>query len=176
MVETPNPFPIIQAFHLPLNLMDATVAVLREEGGRKVESLVFWAGRVSRHEARVTRILVPRGPGVLKHPFHIQVSDRIIAALCDFIDPPEVVLLGQVHTHKHRAFHSWSDDANSLDTPGYLSVVVPDFARNDASSWETWSFHECIKSRTFRRLSLREVKRRMLVEPRAHIEVHHVTG
>jgi hypothetical protein len=35
----------------------------------------------------------------------------------------------QVHTHQKRAFHSPSDDAFPIiHTPGFLSLVIPNFA------------------------------------------------
>lgn len=176
MAETANAFISIHRFALPYALLEKTVATLREEGSGCVESIAFFAGTIEESTARVTHLLVPKGSGVFKHAYHIRVSDRIVAKLCDFIDPPHRVLLGQVHTHKGEAFHSPSDDANSLDTPGYLSVVIPRFAAGAPSSWAQWAFHECIAPRTFRLWSPAEVGVRIGIEPTGDVEVHDVRG
>jgi hypothetical protein len=40
----------------------------------------------------------------------------------------------QVHTHGHEAFHSETDDAYpAVQTPGFLSLVIPWFARGPVS-------------------------------------------
>ena len=40
----------------------------------------------------------------------------------------------QVHTHPHKAFHSPIDDAFPIvQTPGFLSLVIPDFAMGPVS-------------------------------------------
>jgi hypothetical protein len=176
MAEIANAFVPIDRFVLPGALLEKAVAVLRKEGSGRVESIAFFAGALEGSTARVTHLLVPKGPGVFKHAYHIRVSDRIIANLCDFVDPPHRVLLGQMHTHKHEAFHSPSDDANSLDTPGYLSVVIPHFATGAASAWEEWAFHECVASQTFRLWPPAEVGQRIRIEPTGDVEVHDVRG
>lgn len=176
MAETVSPYSTIHSFHLPANLLEATVQILRHEGAGQVESILFWAGTLGNRQGRVTRVLVPRGPGVFKHPLQVRVSDGIIAGLCDFIDPPSIVLLGQVHTHKFEAYHSVADDENSLDTPGYLSVVIPRFASNASGTWQEWAFCECIASKTFRQFPAAEVHERIIVEPTAEFTVHYVNG
>lgn len=43
-------------------------------------------------------------------------------------------LLAQVHTHPGAAYHSQRDDAMAaLQTPGFLSLVVPNFALGEIS-------------------------------------------
>src|SRR6266545_2692624 len=165
MDEISNYYPEIKHFILPGNLLAETVAALRTEGGDTVESIVFWAGRVERGEAAVTHLIIPTGDGVFRHPFQVRVDESVIAALCDLLDPPQLVLLGQVHTHLGAAFHSPSDDRFSFDTPGYLSVVVPRCGRSGAAAWLTWGFHECLGSGRFRRLRSAEITRRFRVEP-----------
>lgn len=172
MAETHSFFARIQRFMLPAQLLEATVEHLRAEGQFRVESIVFWAGRVDGLLATMTHLVVPRGSGVFKHPLQVRVSEDVIAEVCELLDPPHLVLLGQVHTHMGAAFHSPTDDRYSLDTPGYLSLVVPDFAREDASHWTDWAFHECDGHGAFRRLSASEAGRRFIVDPTAEVIVH----
>jgi hypothetical protein len=176
MDEINNYFSGIRKFILPGRLFDETITRLREEGGFSVESIVFWIGRVDGDGATITKIAVPRGPGVFKHRFQIRVRETLIAAICELLDPPRAVLLGQVHTHMQEAFHSPTDDRYSLDTLGYLSLVVPDFGRGDSSRWQEWAFHECEGSQTFRRLGREEVRERFVVDPAAPVSVHVITA
>jgi len=143
-------FPRISRFVLSFPLLEATVKTLQTEGHFEVESILFWAGTVSGGIATVTDILVPKGPGVFQHPLYIRVDDRIIAALCDVLDPPRLVLLAQVHTHLEEAFHSPTDDHFSLGTPGLLSVVVPNAAQDRVARWDEWAFFECLGGSGFR--------------------------
>jgi hypothetical protein len=174
-IEAPVP---IQTFVFAAPFLERVVDTLREEGAGQVESIVFFAGTLEQATAtsRVTHLLVPKGPGVFKHAYHIRVSDRIIARLCNFVDPPHRVLLGQVHTHKEEAFHSLTDDANSLDTPGYLSIVIPRFAVAAPSAWRDWAFHECVAPGTFRLWAPAEVEQRISIESTGEVEVHDVQG
>src|SRR5207245_10681146 len=123
-------FPHISKFVLSPSLLEATIKALQTEGRFKVESILFWAGTVSGGIATVTDVLVPKGPGVFQRPLHIRVDEGIIAALCDVLDPPRLVLLAQVHTHLDEAFHSYTHDHFTFGTPCLLPLVVPIAARH----------------------------------------------
>ena len=167
-------FPRIDTFALSAALLAETLAALRAEGEFRVESLVFWGGVVADGVAVVTDVFVPKGPGVYKHPLQVRISDRVIAALCGELDPPRLVLLGQVHTHMEAAFHSPSDDRFSLDTPGYVSIVIPEFARGEVSAQNEWAFYECEGGGHFRAIDAQERVRRFLITPDGAVTVHDV--
>jgi hypothetical protein len=173
MADTNKFFPQISKFLLSVPLLEATVKILQTEGHFKVESILFWAGTVRKGNATVSHILVPKGPGVFQRPLHIRVDDSIIAALCDVLDPPRLVLLGQVHTHLADAFHSYADDHFSFDTPGLLSVVVPNGARDGAGRWSEWAFFECLGGPEFRPLENEELNRRLTIGTR-EVEIHEI--
>jgi hypothetical protein len=156
-------FPQISQFVLSRSLLDETVRVLQTEGRYKVESILFWAGTVRDGIATVSDVLVPKGPGVIKRPLQVSVDDRTIAALCDILDPPRLVLLGQVHTHIGSAFHSYTDDHFCFETAGFLSVVVPHGARKGAGEWRKWAFFECRGGPRFKALTKSDLKRRFAI-------------
>ena len=158
-------YPAIKTFMLPNELLGATVQNLRADSGESVENIVFWAGHVEHETAFVTQLIVPRGSGVYREAYYLRVDDEVIAALCELLDPPRVVVLAQVHTHLGAAFHSVTDDQFSFDTPGYLSVVVPRGGREGASFWRDWSFNECLGHGEFRGLDGAEVSQRFVTEP-----------
>lgn len=156
-------YPQISRFVLSRPLLEATARTLQIEGNFTVESILFWAGRVQGGIATVTDILVPKGSGVIQLPLHVGVNEAVIAALFDVLDPPDLVLLGQVHTHLACAFHSSSDDHGSLGTPGFLSVVVPNAARGGARQWDEWAFFECLGGSEFKLFRKEELARRVLI-------------
>lgn len=166
-------FPRISRFVLSPPLLDVTVRTLQTEGRSKVESILFWAGTVEADAATVTDILVPKGRGLLQRPLHIRVDEAIIAALCDVLDPPRLVLLGQVHSHLEEAFHSSTDDHFSFGTPGLLSVVVPDGARDGAGRWREWAFLECQGGSEFRPIEGDELSERFVIG-RHEVRVHEI--
>jgi hypothetical protein len=174
MAEANRYFNAIDTFTLPATLLDTTLTTLRTEGESRVESLVFWAGHVSNDKAVVTHVFVPTGKGVLKHPLYVRIDDAVIAAICGELDPPRLVLLGQVHTHIGDAFHSSTDDRFSLDTPGYVSVVIPTFGRNGVDSWGQWAFYERESRGQFRELDAAERTRRFLIARDGNVEVRYV--
>jgi hypothetical protein len=153
-------FPPISTFVLSRHLLEVTVNVLQTEGQFKVESILFWAGTVRDGIATVSDILVPKGPGVIQQRSLVRVDDQIIAALCDVLDPPRLVLLGQVHTHLAAAYHSYTDNHFCFETPGFLSVVVSRAGRDGAERWREWAFFECLGGPEFQPLTKRIVRRR----------------
>jgi hypothetical protein len=174
MAERSDMFARIEQFELPWLLLQQTVEILRREGRFEVESLLFWVGRVLGTTAALSHIIVPKGHGVFQHPLQVRVDEAVMAAVCELIDPPERVLLAQVHTHIGEAFHSRADDQNSLDTPGYLSLVVPYAAKDDVAEWERWGFFECLGSQQFRRMAAQEIASRFVVTPDERITIHEV--
>lgn len=174
MAAQSNMYNRIQEFELPWLLLQQTVEILRREGRFEIESLVFWAGRVSGATAALSHIIVPKGRGVFQHPLQVRVDEEVMAAVCELIDPPERVLLAQVHTHIGEAFHSRADDQNSLDTPGYLSLVVPNAAKDDADEWKRWGFFECLGSQRFRQMTAHEIANRFAVKLDERITIHEV--
>lgn len=174
MAATNKYFPRIDTFALSTALLDNTLSALRAEGQFCVESLVFWGGAVAGGVAVVTHVFVPKGPGVYKHQLQVRINEQVIAALCGELDPPRLVLLGQVHTHREAAFHSPSDDRFSLDTPGYVSIVIPEFARHNVSAKDEWAFYECEGGGRFRKIEAKERARRFLITPDGAVTVHDV--
>jgi hypothetical protein len=168
-------FPHISQFVLSATLLEATIKALQAEGRFEVESILFWAGAVSAGIATVTDVLVPKGPGVFQGPLHIRVDEAVIAALCDVLDPPRLVLLAQVHTHLEEAFHSYTDDHFSFGTRGLLSVVVPNAARDGAARWNEWAFLECLGGSEFRLIENEELARRLSIESH-DVRIHEIHG
>lgn len=103
---------------------------LRLAGEQHMEGICLWVGYREGTNFVVSDLLIPRQRGVS--------SD---SGLCAIIDSDELsrigrmlyqankLLFGQLHTHPTVAYHSTTDDENSIVTTlGGLSLVIPDFA------------------------------------------------
>lgn len=163
-------YPIILRYRCPRRLLDATVHALGSEGHR--ESMAFWAGTVVDDTARFTKLLLPEGGGVDKEPYCSRVDSGALARVGARIDHPRELLLAQIHTHPGSPGHSWTDDTLSWRSPGFLSVVLPNYGRVTASSWRTWGFHRCDAASKYARLTGVQLREILHVLPEGEIEIH----
>lgn len=103
---------------------------LRLAGQQHMEGICLWVGYREGTSFIVSDLLIPKQRGVS--------SD---SGLCAIIHGDELgrigrmlyeakkLLFGQLHTHPTEAYHSVTDDENSIVTTlGGLSLVIPDFA------------------------------------------------
>jgi hypothetical protein len=110
--------------------LDQTFQVFRDCGRGKRECQVLWVS--AWHD--------PDGIVAVAHPRHtgyaggFRVEDRYINELWLELARTNRGVRVQVHTHPGEAFHSRTDDEwPMVHVPGFLSLVIPDFARGQAS-------------------------------------------
>lgn len=169
-------FPTITQYEVPSQGVTQVVKSLREDGDRGNEGVLFFAGTVGDATTRVTTILLPVGTGVVKEPLFCRVSEEVMNAIAARMDPPFTVLLMQIHTHRAFPRHSPTDDMYCFKSPGFVSVVIDNFAVDEPPNPFRWAFHECDSNGRFRLWAPREVRRRVvlveseikLVEVNAH--------
>ncbi|MGE8131430.1 Mov34/MPN/PAD-1 family protein [Methylobacterium sp. NPDC080182] len=120
----------VRAVALPRTCVDIAQEHMRRVGRAGHEGLALWVGRQfgERFQVEQTWIPVQR---------HVRTDDGV----CVCIEADELhsinvrlhreklTLLGQIHSHPGRAYHSDTDDAFAIATAvGSLSLVVPDYA------------------------------------------------
>ena len=114
------------SLEVPKQLWAQTLEQLRRCGGGRVECVAYWLASLD----------APRRVESVVHPRHVSTAsyyevDR--AWLHDFVVSlrrNRRTAVAQVHTHAGAAFHSRTDDENALvNSPGFLSLVIPRFAR-----------------------------------------------
>lgn len=166
-------FAAIRTFRVPPNLVQETLRVLRREGRGRTESIVFWAGRLVGPDAEIHTVVVPRGDGVEVHRTHVRIDVATMARVADLVNPPDSVLLAQVHTHEGSAFHSEVDDVYGFHSPGFMSIVVPRFGvtSHDASDW---AHFECLGDARVRPVYNSEILERFVVHPALPLAVREV--
>ncbi len=116
---------------LPQTVHLETLAHLREAGRRRREQGAFWGGLVSAEGVGlVTTLYLPR----TRNNFGwVEISDEgVLERLNQAVAERGEYLLAQVHSHPRDAFHSETDDAGAIcGDPGFLSIVVPNYADRD---------------------------------------------
>lgn len=124
----------------------ATLTHLRDCGRRGVEGMVLWAGKVSDRTASVDEAIVPRQDGrVTDHGLIVTVSGDELHRINVVLYRTGRRLIGQVHSHPGRAYHSEVDDEHAIATEvGAFSIVVPDFAAGayDLRDYAIYRLHE----------------------------------
>lgn len=110
----------------PAVVVNTTLTHLREAGIRRCECVVLWLGR-----RRDNEIIVEQAYRPLQHAksdlFHIPLAG--MAALHAQLRRTRAMVIAQVHSHPHEAFHSDADNRWAIVRhEGALSLVVPDFA------------------------------------------------
>ena len=118
----------ISRYRVPRAIVLATAQALRDESAGVRESVVLWQGRVlSETLAEITKLQVPRQ---ITGPLHFNVPlDERLRLVREVCKESELILI-QLHTHPHEAFHSDLDDRLAITKhTGAISIVIAEFAR-----------------------------------------------
>ena len=111
------------------------------------EALVYWAGCSIGHGGVVTTVIAPHTTAQYRR---VETDDLENATILRWLSRRNLVLLGQAHSHPpgSLARHSIGDDLYTFSPfEGHVSVVVPDFARNEDDYLATWGIHRFIGGR-----------------------------
>lgn len=111
-------------YRLPRNMLAETFQHFRSCGCGQDECQVLWLSPWSQPDI-ITKIVHP------KHAAHFGGFVLDDAWLNDFwleLGNADLGIRAQVHTHPGEAFHSRTDDEFPIiHTPGFLSLVIPNF-------------------------------------------------
>ncbi len=120
----------VEAVAVPRTAVEALMRHLRDVGRQGHEGMGLWVGTQDGTRFAVRGTVIPAQR-------HIRNADgvRVLVGAEELhrinvgLFKKKLTLLGQIHTHPGRAYHSSTDDANAVATAvGSLSLVVPDFA------------------------------------------------
>lgn len=134
----------VEQFVVPRSLVESTVEVLQEIGGRGFEAFVLWGGQF--HESdnfRFTSAYCPEQQTSSGEEGLLVVvdGDALFRANRAFYERGEI-LAAQVHSHPTAAYHSSTDDEFPMMTlVGGLSAVVPDFASAGSAGTDSWAWY-----------------------------------
>lgn len=110
---------------LPTTILHNTIRQLSECGAGEAECMMFWFGPADDSESVVGVV----HPAHHRSPFGCDVDSNWLNSLWFELAEKRLSLRAQIHTHPGLAFHSATDDQFPIvSQPGFLSIVVPDFA------------------------------------------------
>jgi len=166
-------YPVIRKYLCPERLVFETLTAFGQDRDLARESIAFWAGAVGdSNVASLTHLILPRGRGVDRQSYCAGLSSAEMARVSGLLDPPGRVLLAQVHSHPGEPFHSRTDDLFSWRSPGFLSIVIPNYGDVTPESFRRWGFHRCDSASLYRPLSDRSAKRLVALVKNLEVTVH----
>ena len=121
---------VVNRYQVPEAVLRETFAELRRCGGGRRECQALWVSAWT-HPQRITRAV---------HPVHRAMGDGFeldgawLSGFWQELARTKSGVRVQIHTHPGCAFHSPTDDEWPIvHTPGFLSLVIPDFAGGPVS-------------------------------------------
>ena len=158
-------FPEIDRWLIPASAWNESFHEMALDGQLGNEGVALWLGRREGDQAEVTHVVALRGPEVIKEPDLLVIGASLLNDVTDLVIELGVRLIGQIHSHgtRYGTNLSYSDHRNGIKTPGYLSIVAPDYGVRPGTSLAQCGVHVFERDRGFRRLAGEEARRRVLI-------------
>ena len=122
------------AVRLASSALDETFRILRVCGRGECECAAYWIGPSDADSVNGVEHPVHR-----RSPFGYDINDTWLTDFWKYLAESRQSVKAQVHTHPGEAFHSASDDRWPIvSQAGFLSIVIPDFARGNVSLTDAW--------------------------------------
>ena len=116
------------------DILEKTFRYFRECGRAECECAVYWTGPSDSNLVNGVEHPIHQ-----RSPFGYEVHDGWLTDFWKRLALSKQSIKAQVHTHPGEAFHSAADDHWPIvSQPGFLSIVIPDFALGDVSLNSAW--------------------------------------
>ncbi|HET9282608.1 MAG TPA: hypothetical protein VFR24_11665 [Candidatus Angelobacter sp.] len=120
--------------NLPKVILDGTFRTLRKCGRAECECALYWIGPATGDIVNGIEHPLHR-----RSPFGYRVDDGWLTQFWTRLAQEKLSIKAQIHTHPNRAFHSATDDQwPIISQPGFISIVIPDFAMGTCSLKNAW--------------------------------------
>lgn len=136
----------VSEFVVPLELVEDTLARLRQAGEAGYEAFVLWGGQLDpdddcrfllREAYLPEQSTISTGDGLL-----VVIDGEALFRVNRAFHQHGLILAAQIHSHPTAAYHSETDDAYPMVTLlGGLSGVVPDFGKGGIERLEDWAWY-----------------------------------
>ena len=149
---------------MPLSVMKETHSVMRRFGRENRECYVWWGGYYADGYGQVVTAIWPE---VQTEFGRIHLTNRQLGVLNGQLRTLDQILLAELHTHPPRANgQNEVDAANPAVTyPGFISIVVPDFALPNLWDLRNTYVYEYIQNNQWRELLRDEIEEKFVLEP-----------
>lgn len=156
----------ITCYAIPRQIVHRTQTYLKKLGKQKLEGIAYWTGKFSDSKAIIMNVIFPdeyRGsPKKSWRYSHVDLNTALRVGKT--LHERKEFLLVQLHTHPFEAFHSWLDDNYPIShRVGFISIVIPYFARLSLDDLSTWKVYEYKGTGRWRELSQDNIKWRFLL-------------
>jgi proteasome lid subunit RPN8/RPN11 len=149
---------------LPSLVIDHTELMLRQHGLAGEEGFGVLAGALAGGDAFVSTVVIPRMES--DGQFHGEISEETVGKMLERLDHLDLVPIAQIHSHPQTAFLSEIDaERPVIAVPGFLSIVIPNFAFIDLADVELWRVYEFQARRRWRELDGAERAERLVIDP-----------
>lgn len=120
---------------VPAALLASTFHALRECGREQNECVVYWTG-----PAELSNVVNWQDhPNHRRSPREYEIDGAWLTEYWFRLARERRTIRAQIHTHPGQAFHSATDDQFPVvSQPGFISIVIPNFARGAVSLGEAW--------------------------------------
>lgn len=145
----------IRRIVVPRAVVNELQEFLREAGTSEYEAVGFWAGKAEEETFLVRAAVIPKQQAMRTEEGDVAVilSGDELFRMNVWLYQNGLTLVAQIHTHPTDAYHSETDDMYAVMTrAGGLSIVVPNFAREDFTL-TTVAVHRLGPNGTWTRLS-----------------------
>lgn len=116
-------------------LLTAAFGVLRACGRGREECVVYWTGPVMSPHV----VDGQDHPDHRRSPAEYEINDTWLTRYWFRLARERRAIRAQIHTHPGRAFHSATDDQFPVvSQPGFISIVIPNFAMGEVSLEDVW--------------------------------------
>ena len=159
---------VITRYCIHDSILYDTLYHLREVGDEHREGIAYWSGILDKDKARITRAIFADSFSEFQNEqCFAHVSLDTVFRIGEEIHEKHEILFAQIHTHPGKAFHSLVDDIHPISHRlGFVSIVIPNFARNITSLSECAIF-EYLGKANWNELSDNQVADKFIVESTA---------
>ena len=122
-------FPKVERWLIPKSALSSSFREMALDGVCGNEGIALWLGRRIGGRADITHVVALRGPGVIRKPNLLRISDDLMNDVTDLAIEHSVSLVGQIHSHGtgYGINLSPTDRMYGISVPYYLSLVAPHF-------------------------------------------------
>lgn len=117
-------------------VLKETILALARCGNGRCECVVYWTGPKDKKNT----VDGWEHPAHRRSPYGYQIEDSWLTAYWFQLAKENRSIRAQIHTHPGEAFHSVTDDKwPVVSTEGFVSLVVPNFARGSIDLTQIWA-------------------------------------
>lgn len=165
----------IRKFFIPTAILEATSRIMGRFGYEKRECYVWWGGYFN--SDGVAHVLTAYSPIINTSYGRVHLQNQDLVAMHQELRNRDQLLIAELHTHPPGAGGQNEVDAAhpAAPYPGFISIVVPNFAHPRFDDLTEAFVYEYIKENRWRTLDSSEIRKRFVIED-SFVEVRTHSG